>query len=180
MVLGDKDYRDTGSCSHCHCCTTGRYWCILLYLSLISPLGKYCADGCRAFPPHDESTMTLAPLLQHFEDTNVAMVLGPGTEMVRLPLPSFPSPHLACHSYTGLIWAGRMGHARLPKPLKIDFIFLAFRCNHRVVHLVDSSDSRRAAHSVPSDPNRNDPPYKGCMCRFLGACSSSSHSPSSY
>ncbi|KAJ7795885.1 hypothetical protein B0H13DRAFT_2392892 [Mycena leptocephala] len=90
MVLGDKDYRDTGSCSHCRCCITGCYWCIL-YLSLISPLGKYCADGCRAFPPHDESTMTLAPLLQHFEDTNVAMVLGPGSEMAEWAMRAYPS-----------------------------------------------------------------------------------------
>ncbi|KAJ7885574.1 hypothetical protein B0H13DRAFT_1889510 [Mycena leptocephala] len=69
--------------------------------------------------------MTLAPLLQHFEDTNVAMVLG--SEMTECALRVYPS-------------------------LKIDFIFLAFQCNHRVVHLVDSS--------TPSDPNCDEAPYE--------------------
>ncbi|KAJ7885584.1 hypothetical protein B0H13DRAFT_2343165 [Mycena leptocephala] len=144
-MLGDTDYRDTGCRSHCNCCTMGchslrysRY--VLLYLSLIAPLGTVLTGAKNSAPKGDESTMTLAPLLQHFTRT-LQRFWGPGTECALRVYPS----------------------------LKIDFIFLAFQCNHRVVHLVDSSYSRHAAYSVPSDPNRNDPPYKGRMYARLPA-----------
>ncbi|KAJ7885593.1 hypothetical protein B0H13DRAFT_2343174 [Mycena leptocephala] len=114
--------------------------------------------------------MTLARQLQHLDDINVCDAFGAVGWCGSSSL-----PYLPLIQYVILIppQYGRSEYASSPSRLpglKIKFISPIFQCIHYVSSTSCPSYSHRPAGTAPSDPNRDEPPYKyvdACGCIWV-------------